>query len=235
MSGSLPWVGISACLVGERVRYDGAHKRQDTLLDDFAGKVEWIATCPEVELGLGVPRETIQLEGIVERPRLVSTQTRRDLTAPMRHWARARLAELPELAGYVLKARSPSCGLGSAPLIGSNPAATVDGLWAAALRERSPTLPLAEEGALADSENRACFLRRIRACAELNELFRPGWTPADVEAFHACRAPHGAGALPAAVDRAYVSSPAQLERSYRGSFLDAVATRRPSGSGSNDS
>src|SRR5438105_2341227 len=135
-------VGISACLLGERVRYDGGHKR-DAFLTEVLGKhVEWVAVCPEVELGLGVPREPITLVRMGDDTRLVVTTTGEDLTEKMRAYAAWRtqgLASL-ELDGYVLKSKSPSCGLGRDP--------AGRGLFAEALQTGMPCLPMEDDARL---------------------------------------------------------------------------------------
>src|SRR2546426_11459453 len=106
-------LGISACLLGHEVRYDGGHKRDPLLVETLGRFVEWVPVCPEVELGLGVPREPIRLEGNPAAPRLVAVNSRTDLTAAMRRLAHARAQQLArlDLAGYVLKMDSPSCGM----------------------------------------------------------------------------------------------------------------------------
>src|SRR5512145_2249420 len=98
-------VGISACLLGQQVRYDGGHKRDAFLTDTLGRWVEWVPVCPEVELGLGIPREPIRLEGNARAPRLVAPKSGTDHTAAMARWARSRVAALArlDLAGYVLK------------------------------------------------------------------------------------------------------------------------------------
>jgi len=158
---SLPRVGISSCLLGEPVRYDGGHRRQPALLDEFAGMVEWIASCPEAELGLGVPRETIQIELHEGSLRLMTHDSRRDITAPMRAWARRRAEDLAamNIAGYVFKARSPSCGVGSVAVVGG--AADGTGFFAAELIRRLPNLPVVEEDQLATRSARQTFLQQV--------------------------------------------------------------------------
>ena len=158
-----PRIGVSACLLGQRVRYDGSDKRQPWTDAELAERVEWLPVCPEVELGLGVPRETIQLEPGPSGIALLATQTRRDLTKAMREWAAARVEDLAAggLDGYIFKARSPSCGLGSARVIGSNQ--TRDGLFAEAMRERFPELPLTDEEAISDAHGIERFLRLAEA------------------------------------------------------------------------
>src|SRR5258705_1871463 len=106
-------LGISACLLGEAVRWDGGHKRDPFLTDTLGQWVEWVPVCPEVELGLGGPGKAIRLEGGPGAPRLVTVGSRRDLTADMRALAERRVAALArlDLSGYVLKQDSPSCGM----------------------------------------------------------------------------------------------------------------------------
>jgi uncharacterized protein YbbK (DUF523 family) len=161
----LPRVGISSCLLGEPVRYDGGHRKQLALLDDFTGQVEWVPNCPEVELGLGVPRETIQIELVDGTLRLIAHDSRRDLTESMAEWALQRAAALAarNICGYVFKARSPSCGVDSAAIAGSAESAT--GFFAAELIRRLPGLPVAEEEQLATGPARRAFLERIRRYA----------------------------------------------------------------------
>jgi len=162
----LPRVGISSCLLGEPVRYDGGHRKQPALLEEFSGQVEWVASCPEAELGLGVPRETIQIEVADGALRLMTHDTRRDITDPMIAWARRRAAALAaqNIAGYVFKARSPSCGVGSVAVVGG--AADGTGLFAAELIRRLPDLPVVDEDQLATRSARQAFLQQVRRYAK---------------------------------------------------------------------
>jgi uncharacterized protein YbbK (DUF523 family) len=159
----VPRVGISSCLLGERVRYDGGHRKQSALLAAFDGQIEWVATCPEVELGLGVPRQTIQIERRGEQLHLVTCESRQDLTPAMTDWAKQRISFLQaqQVCGYVFKARSPSCGVGSVTV--ADTAEKTSGMFAAALGQRLPELPLAEEEALDTDERRALFLQRVHS------------------------------------------------------------------------
>ena len=160
-------IGISQCLLGDKVRYDGGHKRDDLLADTLSRQVEWVPVCPEVEAGLGVPREPMRLEGPAESPRLVTVTTHVDHTAAMQQFSTRRLRELErlELSGYVFKARSPSCGIGGVPLIGARGAETPDGvgLFAQALIEHFPLLPVEDEGRLHDPQTLKDFLKRASA------------------------------------------------------------------------
>jgi uncharacterized protein YbbK (DUF523 family) len=159
-------VGISACLLGQEVRYDGGHKHAGFLLDAFGPSVEWVAVCPEVEAGFGTPREAVQLSREDGAIRLVTVTTRRDLTAPMDEFVRRRLPELrlEALSGYILKANSPSCGPGQVKVFDGHGVAVVQsgrGLFAEALMRQFPDLPVEDEGRLADPRLLEEFVRRV--------------------------------------------------------------------------
>src|SRR3974377_780997 len=106
-------IGVLACLLGQEVRFDGGHKRDRFLMDIFARFVEWVPVCPEVELGMGIPRESVRLEQDLRGLRLVAPKSGRDWTLPMRSFAARRVRSLSalDLSGYVLKKDSPSCGM----------------------------------------------------------------------------------------------------------------------------
>lgn len=165
-----PRVGISACLLGRQVRYDGAHKRHDWVVDVLGTEVEWVPICPEVEFGLGVPREPIQLvpSADPEVILLMTARTRRDITEAMRTFSAARVEALASegLSGFVLKTKSPSCGLTQVKVYEyagedapSEPRG--QGLFAAALIARHPDLPVIEEHLLDDPEAREHFRRQV--------------------------------------------------------------------------
>jgi uncharacterized protein YbbK (DUF523 family) len=162
---SLPRVGISSCLLGELVRYDGGHRKQPALLAQFAGQVEWVASCPEAELGLGVPRETIQIELREGSLRLMTHDSRRNITGSMIAWAQRRAAALAarNISGYVFKARSPSCGVGSVAIVGGGNDGT--GFFAAELIRQLPNLPVIEEDDLETRSARQAFLEQVRRYA----------------------------------------------------------------------
>jgi uncharacterized protein YbbK (DUF523 family) len=164
-------LGVSACLLGEAVRYDGGHKRDAVVVELLGPRAQWVPVCPEVELGLGVPRAPIQLAGDPRAPRLVVAETGEDLTGRMRRFTEARLDELArlDLDGYVLKAASPSCGPAGVPVQGT-PGATGAGLFAAALAARFPDLPVEDERRLADPAVRAGFVERATARARRHRV-----------------------------------------------------------------
>lgn len=159
-------VGISSCLLGQAVRYDGGHKHAP-IIEIFLGPaVEWIPVCPELDIGLGVPREPIRLEGHPAAPRLRAVASRKNLTGVMTGYAAGRIEALiaAGLCGYVLKKDSPSCGVSGVPVFdGGERVGSTAGLFAGLLAARCAGLPMIEEDRL-DSES-ACleFLERVRA------------------------------------------------------------------------
>jgi uncharacterized protein YbgA (DUF1722 family)/uncharacterized protein YbbK (DUF523 family) len=169
-------IGVSSCLLGQKVRYDGGHKEDAFVHRTLADFVDFVPVCPEVEIGLGVPREAIRLEGNASDPRLVAPKSGRDLTAQMKSWAADRLEGLADLGihGYILKKDSPSCGMerekvhhaeGGAGRVGT-------GLFAAALMARFPSLPVEEEGRLNDPALRENFVERVFAYHRLQEFLK---------------------------------------------------------------
>lgn len=182
-------LGISACLLGQAVRYDGGHKRDPFLVETLGRWVEWVPVCPEVELGLGVPRPTLRLEGEPERPRLLVKGSGEDLTAKMQKWSERRVGTLAgeDLDGYVLKSRSPSCGMERVKVYeqsGGRPSPKGVGVFARTLAERLPLLPLEEEGRLHDPGLRELFIERVFAYRRLRELRAGRPRARDVVAFH---------------------------------------------------
>ncbi len=182
-------IGISTCLLGERVRFDGGHKR-DGFITGVLGKfVTFVPVCPEVEIGLGVPREPIQLVRRDGEVRLVAVNSGRDLTGAMRRYAARRVKQLDglDLSGYILKSRSPSCGMEGVEVRrekGGPPAKSGRGLFAAALLSRCPLLPVEEEGRLADLKIRENFIERVFAYRRLRDLFSGRWSAGDLARFH---------------------------------------------------
>jgi len=163
-------IGISSCLLGQEVRFDGGHKRDSFLTDTLGPQVEWVPVCPEVEIGLGIPREPVRLVRAADDAiRMVTTSTGVDHTETMARWAIARLEELAreDLCGYVLKKDSPSCGMEYVKTYSSGGTAERNGrgLFAAALMRRFPSLPVEEEGRLADPRIREDFIERVFAYA----------------------------------------------------------------------
>lgn len=166
----LPPVGISQCLLGEAVRYDGGHKRDANVLTFLDQLFDWVPVCPEVEVGMGVPREPVQLiEGVdadqMVVVRMVGLNSCRDWTDAMRTYSAHRSDALAaeDLAGFIFKKNSPSCGLAGVDIRDERGAVKHGGvgLFAEALQERLPDLPVQEEGRLTDSRAREDFVRRV--------------------------------------------------------------------------
>jgi uncharacterized protein YbgA (DUF1722 family)/uncharacterized protein YbbK (DUF523 family) len=181
-------VGISACLLGQEVRHDGGHKHDPFLTGTLGRYVEWVPVCPEMELGLGVPRETIRLEGDARAPRLMATRSRTDHTEAMGRLVRGRADALARqrLAGFVLKKDSPSCGMERVRVWGrsATPARTGVGVFARALMERHPLLPVEEEGRLHDPVLRENFVERLFAYVRWQQLAAERATRGALVRFH---------------------------------------------------
>jgi uncharacterized protein YbgA (DUF1722 family)/uncharacterized protein YbbK (DUF523 family) len=191
---SRPRIGISRCLLGDEVRYDGGHKR-DAFLSKTVGRfVEWVPVCPEVEVGMGIPREAIHLvaaaDGVTsgdERVRLIGVKTGHDWTAGMTRFARRRVRDLAgaDLSGYVLKKDSPSCGLERVRVHhGSTRTRTGRGLFAEVLTQAMPNLPIEEEGRLNDPVLRENFIERVFAFQRVRRLLGGRWKAGDLVRFH---------------------------------------------------
>ncbi|MGI5869801.1 MAG: DUF523 domain-containing protein [Kiritimatiellia bacterium] len=181
-------LGISACLLGKPVRYDGRHKLDPFLQDAFSAQVDYVPVCPEVEMGLGVPREPMRLEGDPARPKMITIKTRIDHTARMHAWARARIKalEAENLCGFIFKSRSPSCGIGTVNVFdAAGLAANIgSGLFAAAFKRRLPLVPIAEESALADPALREDFIQRIDVLRHWRAMLANGKSLDALTAFH---------------------------------------------------
>ena len=182
-------IGISACLLGQNVRYDGGHKRDAFLVEVFGRHVEWVPVCPEVEMGLGVPRDTLRLELQGDDTRLIMPKTGADYTETMRTFATQRLAMLAQerLCGYILKKDSPSCGMERVRLYPDNgmPRKSGQGLFAAALTQALPHLPVEEEGRLNDPRLRENFVTRVFAYQRWQQMAEQTITRAALLRFHA--------------------------------------------------
>ncbi|MGV9303488.1 YbgA family protein [Nonomuraea sp. NPDC003727] len=183
-----PRIAVSSCLLGDPVRFNGGHSRDRFLSGALDPFVDWVRICPEMEAGLGAPRETLRLERSPDGPRLVTRTTGVDLTDRMTALASARGAGL-DVDGYVFKSRSPSCGVHGIPLYpegGGKPVGKRNrGLFAAVVMDSRPELPVEDEGRLNDDLLRESFVERVFAHARLRELLEGDWRPADLVAFHA--------------------------------------------------
>jgi len=181
-------IGISSCLVGEEVRFDGGHKHDRYLTQTLGEYFEFVPVCPEVEIGLGTPRETIRLVQIDDQPRLRGGKSGNDLTDQMNAYAARRVRELAQqqLCGYVLKSASPSCGMERVKIYQpSGPAKRSGvGLFAAALLDHFPNLPVEEEGRLCDPRLRENWIARVFAFHALQALWSRRWKLSDLIDFH---------------------------------------------------
>lgn len=233
-------VGVSACLLGERVRWDGGHKR-DRFLVDLLGKfVEFVPVCPEQGMGLSTPRETLRLAGDVDDPRLVFGKTGADQTERMRAFAKCeveRLAQL-DLCGYVLKSDSPSCGMERVRVWSEHgmPLKRGVGLFARALMEHLPLLPVEEEGRLNDAQLRETFIERLFAYRRWRDLCECGVTPGRLVDFHRvhkylllAHSPEHYASLGRLVARGKSLSRADLRDAYGTGYMDAMSRKATRG------
>lgn len=181
-------LGVSACLLGQNVRYDGGHQLNRYLRDTLGIFVDYVPVCPEVEMGLSIPRETLRLVGDPGAPRLVFSKSGEDVTDQMTAWAKKRLDELEgeNLCGFIFKSRSPSSGMARVKLYDRNgvPSKNGVGLFARLLMERFPLLPVEEDGRLNDPRLRENFLEAISTFRSWRELLADGPTPAALIEFH---------------------------------------------------
>jgi uncharacterized protein YbgA (DUF1722 family)/uncharacterized protein YbbK (DUF523 family) len=225
-------LGVSACLLGEEVRFDGGHKHDRFLTDVLGRHVEWVPVCPEVELGLGVPRDTLRLVGTADAPRLMQEKTGEDLTARMQRYSRDRVRELAalELDGYVLKRASPFYRDNGVP------AADGRGLFAGALVTALPALPVEEEGRLNDPALRENFIERVFVAARWRSFLKTRPRARDLVAFHTAHKfavlahspAHYArlGRLVAAAGRAFTHAPLD---EYQALLMEGHAVRATRG------
>jgi uncharacterized protein YbgA (DUF1722 family)/uncharacterized protein YbbK (DUF523 family) len=189
-------IGVSSCLLGQEVRYNGGHKRDSFLTDVFARYADWVPVCPEVEIGLGTPRPAMRLvrigRGETADVRLVTPETGADHTEAMRTWAERRVDELAaaDLDGYVLKKDSPSCGMERVKLYpssaeeGGAPNKEARGIFADVLLRRLPHLPVEEEGRLNDPPLRENFITRVFLHERWRRHEAEGWTRAALLRLH---------------------------------------------------
>ena len=181
-------LGISSCLLGNKVRFDGGHKRDHFSTEQLGEFVEWVPVCPEVEVGMGTPRPALRLVDTGEGVRMVEIKSGLEHTAAMEKYSVKRVRTLKELglSGYVLKKDSPSCGMTRVKVRNEKgmPDRNGVGVFAAILLQALPNLPIEEEGRLHDARLRENFIERIFAFQRLKMLFTGRWTRQQVVAFH---------------------------------------------------
>jgi uncharacterized protein YbgA (DUF1722 family)/uncharacterized protein YbbK (DUF523 family) len=182
-----PLVGISSCLLGQQVRFDGGHKKDGWITGPLAAFFDFLPVCPEVGIGLGIPRPTIHLVGDPERPRAVgSRDPSLDVTVRLEDFAKAQLPQLGGISGYILKGKSPSCGMARVPVTSEKgmPAKVGVGIYARVIMERMPLLPVEEEGRLNDPVLRENFVTRVFVLHRWQQLRAEGITAARLIDFH---------------------------------------------------
>lgn len=179
-------VGVSSCLLGQKVRYDGGHKHDRWITGTLGKFCTLVPVCPEVECGLPAPREPMRLEGDPQQPRLVTVETKVDLTEQMERFCSEKLEELAAegLCGFVLKEKSPSCGLGIGIHNDGAPTKKGRGLFAAALAHRFPLLPVEEEERLEDMALRENFVERVFTFRRWKDFLQGERGMEEIVAFH---------------------------------------------------
>ncbi|NJD55120.1 MAG: DUF523 and DUF1722 domain-containing protein [Nitrospirae bacterium] len=181
-------IGVSSCLLGEKVRYDGGHKLDHFLKDTLGEYVEWIAVCPEVEAGFPVPREPMRLVGDAAAPRLVTVRSGLDHTDRMQAWVEAKLGNIEklDLCGFVFKSRSPSSGMRGVKVYGPAgvPSHAGVGIFARMFMKRFPFVPVEDDGRLHDPALRENFIERIFVYQRWKELVRGRGALRELVSFH---------------------------------------------------
>ena len=181
-------IGISSCLLGENVRYDGGNKLDHYLRNTLGQYVHWVPVCPEVEYGLPVPREAMRLMGDPASPRLITGKTGTDHTDGMRRWAKRKLSELEkmDLCGFIFKSRSPSSGMKGVKVYSCSgkPGRTGTGIFAGAFMEKFPLVPVEDEGRLHDLRIRENFIERVFVLMRWKGLQKDGTYRKKLFAFH---------------------------------------------------
>ena len=237
-------LGVSSCLLGSPVRYDGGHKRDRFVTDQLGEFVEWVPVCPEVEAGLGLPRPSMRLVRIGEALRMREIRSEADHTQRMERFShrRARALRSLELCGYVLKKDSPSCGFQRVKVYSETgmPKREGVGLFARALQQALPHLPVEDEGRLHDPKLRENFIERVFAYRRLRSLFAKRWTHGQVVAFHTAHKLELMAHSPAAyrtlgrlVAAVHDAPRAEFRERYEAGFMEALAKMASRGRNTN--
>ena len=181
-------IGISSCLLGEKVRYDAGHKLDRYIADTLGQYFEWVSVCPEVEYGLPVPRESMHLVGAPDSPHLVTVKTGVDHTEGMLKWANKKFRELEkeELCGFIFKSRSPSSGIGGVKVYTSSgmPSQRGVGIFGGAFMQHFPLIPVIDAGRLHDPSLRENFIERVFVYKRWKEFMKKGGLIRDLIIFH---------------------------------------------------
>jgi uncharacterized protein YbgA (DUF1722 family)/uncharacterized protein YbbK (DUF523 family) len=181
-------LGISTCLLGENVRYDGGHKLDRFLTETLGEYVEYVPVCPEVECGLPIPREAMHLEGNPDSPRLVTSRTKQDMTERIVKWAEKRVVKLEKenLCGFIFKSDSPSSGMERVRVYNEKgmPSKKGVGMFARIFMNHFPLLPVEDEGRLHDPQLRENFIERIFALKRWREVLSKKESRGNLVDFH---------------------------------------------------
>ena len=230
-------IGVSSCLIGEKVRWNGDHKQDRYVREILSRYFEYIPVCPEVEVGMGVPRETVALYGEPEKPSMISKKTQTDWTKPMEKYIKSRINTLSadDLCGYIFKSKSPSCGMGRVPLyseFGSHKVKHGPGMFANAFINSFPLVPTEDEGRLNDPRIRENFIVRVfsfkRFNLLLNEKFSLGkWVKFHTQhkfllLAHSRKHYDDLGAL---VAHSKTIKPSELKKKYGELFMEALTSK----------
>lgn len=229
-------VGVSRCLLGDEVRFDGGHKRDRFLTDVLGRYVEWVPVCPEVEAGFGTPREAMRLVGDPEHPQLMTITSERNMTRPLTLFTERKLETLEqkELSGYIFKKDSPSCGIERVKVFNARGTSNRRGvgLFVRAFKERFPLVPIEDEGRLCDSGLRDNFVERIFCYHRWQHLVRGPLSRGSIVKFHTAHkyllmahSREGYQSLGRLVARAHCYSPKALAGLYGRMFMTTLAVK----------
>ena len=229
-------IGVSTCLLGEKVRYDGGHKHNRYITQTLGQFFEFVPVCPESECGLGIPREAMRLVGDVERPRLVTNKTGIDRTEQMMLWAAGRLDALEKenLCGFIFKKDSPSSGLHRVKVYNDKgqPVKSGRGLFAAAFTARFPRIPVEEEGRLHDPVLRENFIEQVFALKRWREALEKEKSMGNLVDFHTrekllfmAHSPMHYREMGRLVAEGKKTKPSDLYDQYEGLLIDALALK----------
>ena len=237
-------IGISSCLLGHKVRYDGGHKKDSLITGALSSFMTFVPVCPEVEVGMPVPRPTIRLVRRGAEIRLVDPKQGFDHSESMKRWSEARIRDLEklDLSGYILKKDSPSCGMERVKVYTEKGPGVREGvgLFAQVLLRRLPLLPVEEEGRLNDPALRENFVERVFAYRRLRALFSARWTIGDLVRFHTgekllllAHVPRSYQLLGRLVARAKMLPRSELVANYGGMYMKSLRVLATRGKNSN--
>lgn len=231
-------VGVSSCLLGQEVRFDSGHKHDRYITDVLGVHFQFTAVCPEVEVGMTIPRESVRLVRFDDDIRMRGVKSSTDHTDAMRRFAKRRVAGLAALGicGYLLKKGSPSCGMERVRTYtpAGMPGPADRGMFATELFAALPELPVEEEGRLLDPVLRENFIERVFAYARVRAMFSGRWSVGDLVAFHsrekmlvAAHQPAAEKVLGRLVAGAKHAPRADTAEGYRRAFLAALSKPAP--------